>query len=99
MRARSFRLRRSAWFLILLTLAAFAMRAFRIDFQSFWYDEAFSVYLSHFSLADITARTAADIQPPLYYYLLHFWTTLAGDTEFAVRFLSLIFGVLTIPLM
>ncbi len=94
-------MRRVNWFvtLIVLILAAFALRVFRLDFQSLWYDEAFSVYLAQFSLADITARTAADIQPPLYYYLLHFWIVLASEREFAVRFLSLFFGVLTIPLM
>ncbi len=85
--------------LLILFLGAFALRVFRLDFQSLWYDEAFSVYLAHFSLADITARTAADIQPPLYYYLLHFWVVLTGEREFALRMLSLFFGVLTIPLM
>lgn len=84
---------------ITICLAAFGLRVFRLDAQSLWYDEAFSVYLAHFDLAQITARTAADIQPPLYYYLLHFWLALAGDSEFAVRFPSLFFGVLTIPLM
>ena len=82
-----------------LSLLAFALRVFRIEQQSLWYDEAFSVYLARFDLGEITARTAADIQPPLYYYLLHFWMTLAGDSEFAVRFLSLFFGVLTVPLI
>ncbi len=85
--------------LLVVFLAAFALRIFRLDFQSLWYDEAFSVYLAQFSLAEITVRTAADIQPPLYYYLLHVWIVLAGQSEFAARFLSLFFGVLTIPLM
>lgn len=94
-------MRRVNWFLVLfsIVLAAFALRIFRLDFQSLWYDEAFSVYLAQFSLAEITARTAADIQPPLYYYLLHFWIVFAGQSEFAVRFFSLFFGVLTIPLI
>ncbi|MBI4674884.1 MAG: glycosyltransferase family 39 protein [Chloroflexi bacterium] len=83
----------------LFALIAFALRVFQLDKQSFWYDEAFSVFLSRFDLATITARTAADIQPPLYYYLLHVWMLFAGDSEFAVRFLSLFFGVLTVPLM
>ncbi len=85
--------------LFALCLLAFALRVFRLDFQSLWYDEAFSAYLAHFDLATITTRTAADIQPPLYYYLLHFWIVCAGDSELALRFLSLIFGVLTIPLL
>ena len=94
-------MRRVNWSItcLILLLVAFALRVFRLDFQGLWYDEAFSVYLAHFSLADITARTAADIQPPLYYYLLHFWIVLAGDREFALRFFSLFFGVLTVPLM
>ncbi|MDE3089203.1 MAG: glycosyltransferase family 39 protein [Chloroflexota bacterium] len=90
----------NSWIALLtIVLVAFALRAFHLGAQSLWYDEAFSVYLAHFSLADITARTAADIQPPLYYYLLHCWIVLAGDSEFAVRFLSLFFGALMIPLM
>ena len=94
-------MRRVNWFVtfIILLLVAFALRVFRLDFQGLWYDEAFSVYLAQFNLADITARTAADIQPPLYYYLLHFWMVLASEREFALRFFSLFFGVLTIPLM
>lgn len=83
----------------LLTLLAFFLRIFELAKQSFWYDEAFSVYLARFDLATITARTAADIQPPLYYYLLNVWIAVTGDSEFAVRFLSLVFGVLTIPLI
>lgn len=90
---------RTFFLILLLALIAFALRVFQLDKQSFWYDEAFSVYLSRFDLATITARTAADIQPPFYYYLLNVWMTLTGDSEFAVRFLSLFFGVLTIPLM
>lgn len=85
--------------LLIVLLGTFVLRVFRLDVQSLWYDEAFSVYLAHFSVAEITARTAADIQPPLYYYLLHYWIALAGDSEFAVRFVSLLFGTLTIPLL
>jgi hypothetical protein len=94
-------LRRISWLTIRVTicLVAFALRAFHLEVQSLWYDEAFSAYLAHFDLAQITARTAADIQPPLYYYLLHFWIALVGDGEFALRFFSLFFGALTIPLM
>lgn len=85
--------------LVIFTLGAFALRVFDLAKQSFWYDEAFSVYLAHFDIGTITARTAADIQPPLYYYLLNVWMAVAGDSEFAVRFLSLFFGVLTVPLV
>ena len=85
--------------LMLLTLLALGLRLYQIDAQSLWYDEGFSVYLARMDLAEITARTAADIQPPLYYYLLHGWIQLLGDGEAALRGLSLLFGVLTVPLV
>ncbi len=78
---------------------ALGLRFYRLEAQSLWYDEGFSVYLARMDLAEITQRTAADIQPPLYYYLLHFWIQLFGDTESAVRSLSLVFGVTTVPLL
>jgi len=78
---------------------AFWLRIVHISGQSLWYDEGFSVYLARTSLGDITARTAADIQPPLYYYLLYLWLPLAGTSELAVRFPSVLASTLTIPLL
>ncbi len=81
-----------------LLLAAFALQTYHAGQQSLWYDEGFSVYLAAQSLSQITARTAADIHPPLYYYLLHAWQAGSGTTEFALRLLSAFFGVLCVPL-
>jgi 4-amino-4-deoxy-L-arabinose transferase-like glycosyltransferase len=85
--------------LIALILLALGLRLYRLDNQSLWYDEGFSVYLAGMDIDQITARTAADIQPPLYYYLLHGWIQLFGDTEWALRALSVLFGVFTVPLI
>ena len=85
--------------LVFLVLLAFFFYTFRLDYQSLWYDEGFSVSLARMSLAEITARTASDIHPPFYYYLLHFWILVFGSTEFSLRFLSTVFGVLTVPLI
>jgi len=85
--------------LLLIVLLAFLLRLYRLDQQGLWYDEGFSVYLARMSLGEITARTASDIHPPLFYYLLHLWLGPFGDSEFALRFFSLIFGLLTIPLI
>ncbi len=79
-----------------IVLLAFLLWLYRLDHQSLWYDEGFSVYLACMSLGEITARTASDIHPPLYYYLLHLWLGPFGDSEFVLRFFSLIFGLLTI---
>ncbi len=85
--------------LAFLAFLAFALYTFRLDYQSLWYDEGFSVYVARMSLGEITAHTARDIHPPFYYYLLHFWLLIVGSTEFTLRFLSLVFGVLTVPLI
>jgi 4-amino-4-deoxy-L-arabinose transferase-like glycosyltransferase len=85
--------------LVLLALVALALRIYKLDGQSLWYDEGFSVYLARMDPAQIVARTAADIQPPLYYLLLHGWIHLFGDNEWAVRSLSVLWGVLAVPLM
>ncbi len=81
-------------------LLAFALRAWQLGAQSLWYDEGVSWYLAaRLSPADMLWWTATDIQPPLYYLLLRPWLLVAGESEFALRFLSLIFGVLTVPLL
>ena len=85
--------------LLLAVLLALGLRLYQLDAQSLWYDEGFSAYLAHMDVAEITERTAADIQPPLYYYLLHAWIGLVGDDEIPLRGLSVLFGVLTVPLM
>jgi uncharacterized membrane protein len=85
--------------LLFTILLALGLRLYRLDSQSLWYDEGFSVYLAGMDIDEITTRTAADIQPPLYYYLLHGWLQLFGDTEWALRALSVLFGVLTVPLI
>jgi len=84
---------------LLIVLAGFALRLYRLGYQSLWYDETVSVLLARRSLPALTAHTAGDIHPPLYYYLLHFWIRLAGSSEFSLAFLSLAFGVLLIPLL
>jgi 4-amino-4-deoxy-L-arabinose transferase-like glycosyltransferase len=82
-----------------LILLAFALRVYRLPAQSLWYDEGVSWYLTRMSLPDLTAWTADDIQPPLYYYLLWPWARLGGTSEYALRFLSVAFGTLTVALL
>jgi mannosyltransferase len=77
--------------LLILVLAAF-LRFYCLDAQSLWADEGNSVSLSGRSLDLITAGAAHDIHPPLYYYLLHFWMRVFGNSEFAVRALSALLG-------
>jgi len=47
----------------------------------------------------VQAAAAADVHPPFYYVLLHYWITVFGTSESAVRLLSALFGVLAIPMI
>ncbi len=64
--------------------------------QPFWRDEAFSYLLAKKNLLEIVFLTAKDFNPPLYYFLLHFWMKIFGPSEIALRLLSLIFFWATI---
>ncbi len=80
-----------------LVLLAFAVRAFQLNTPTLAWDEGWSVALSQIPLRDLFNITAYDVHPPGYYLLLRAWLTL-GRTEYVIRYLSLIAGVVTVPL-
>jgi hypothetical protein len=77
-------------------LAALILRLEQLGRDSFWYDETVSVYLASLPLGELIAHTARDIHPPLYYVLLHFWSVVAGQSEFSAAFFSVWWGVLLV---
>lgn len=81
--------------LVLTALSAF-VRTRYLDGQ-FWMDEALSVGISSHSLTAIPGVLRHDGSPPLYYLLLHIWMGAFGNTEVATHWMSVLFGVLTIP--
>jgi mannosyltransferase len=84
--------------LIGLLLLSLGLRLYRIEAQSLWNDEGTAVALARRDLAAITRAAANDIHPPLYYYLLHYWMAVFGDSELAVRALSAWLGTLVVLL-
>ncbi|MFQ5886621.1 MAG: glycosyltransferase family 39 protein, partial [Anaerolineae bacterium] len=88
-----------AYGLTLITFLAFALRIVRLDFQPLWWDEGWTVYFATSDISSMVARTAIDIHPPFYYLLLHLWALLLGASPFAIRFFSLLVGVLSLPLI
>lgn len=63
-----------------------------------WLDEALSVNIAALPLDEIPAALRLDGHPPLYYGLLHLWIAVVGDGDVAVRSLSGLFGVASLPL-
>ena len=90
--------RTSAVFAVLLALLllGFGLRMYKLGVQSFWYDEGNSARIAERSVPLIIAGAAGDIHPPLYYLALHYWRAAAGDSETALRMLSVVSGVLLI---
>lgn len=91
--------RRVVWILPAILALAALLRFFQLDAQSFWYDEGNSARAAERSLSLITAAAIGDIHPPLYYYALHFWRGLFGESEFALRSFSAILGVVLVWLI
>ncbi|MDO8692340.1 MAG: glycosyltransferase family 39 protein, partial [Dehalococcoidia bacterium] len=84
---------------VLVVLLAFGAMVYRLDGQSFWSDEGASVFMTGRNFGEILQAAASDIHPPLYYLLLRYWSVPTGTSEFAVRFLSLAFGLLLVALV
>lgn len=64
-----------------------------------WLDEALTVNVSRLPLADLPDALRQDGLPPLYYAFLHVWMQVFGDGDTAVRALSGLFGVISLPLV
>ncbi|MEL7209416.1 MAG: glycosyltransferase family 39 protein, partial [Actinomycetota bacterium] len=62
-----------------------------------WLDEALSVNIAALPVGDIAEALRHDGHPPLYYFLLHGWIELFGTGDTAVRALSGVLSVLTLP--
>lgn len=94
------RARFGALAVVFFILLAFTLRVYRSDAQSLWYDEGYSAYLgAHLPVGQALDLTARDVVPPLYYLLLRPWLALVGTSEFALRYLSVLFGVVGVALL
>ncbi len=86
--------------LLSLVLLAFGLRLYRLDYQSLWRDEMDAILFARGEVsALIPLFTTPGHNGPLYYTLLHLWIRVAGDSEFSVRFLSLVCVVLAVPVV
>jgi len=88
------------WLIVCIILfAAFFLRVYLLTNQSLWYDEGFSIYYSNnnpLNTSSFVNTTANDRYQPLYYMLLYFWRQALGDSEFILRFFSVLWGFLTV---
>ncbi len=78
---------------------AFILRTYHLGRLSLWYDEGVSWSFARVPLGQLLHKVEDyDLNPPLYPILLHFWIIVGGSRAYALRFLSVIPGTLTVAL-
>ena len=98
------------WLVLLLILLAFGRGVLGLGAKSLWWDESLSLHRARLDLPGILSNqitltdsiqqvVTVDNHPPVYFLLLRLTTQLFGESEFALRFLSLAFAVLAVPLL
>ncbi len=92
-------MKRYSLFLLMGLLAAFALRVYRLGDQNIWWDEGLAIWAVRYGFAETTLWTAGDVHPPLYFWLLWPWVRLAGESEFAARYLTVMVAMLTVAAM
>ena len=71
------------------------LRVYDLGNESIWLDEGCSIRFANLNLSQIISVRDNGL-PPLYYIILHWWINLFGDSEFSIRFPSVIFSFLAI---
>lgn len=89
----SMRAAKGRFLLLLILVLAFLLRGYRLDYQDLWGDEGTSYHATTVALPD-AMYLDVPVHPPFYYLLLNLWVRAAGQSAFALRFLSVAFGML-----
>ena len=83
--------------LVLAFAAGLALRFSALSRQSYWYDEMNGIRIAWRPYVEILQELEADASPPFYYFSLHPWLHLFGDSEASTRAFSALFGALLLP--
>src|SRR2546423_3661545 len=84
--------------IVLMAISAYVRtRYLSAPVGQFWEDEAITTGIASHSLSAIPGILRHDGAPPLFYLILHVWISVFGASESATHALSLLFGLLCIP--
>ncbi len=82
-----------------LLLLGVGIRLWALGDPSLWLDEGFTHYVSSKPFQELLRYTSiGENHPPLYYLALHLWMMVAGQSEYAMRYLSVWAGVAAVAL-
>ena len=82
----------------LICLLALVLRLHRLAEPVLRWDEGWSLAHASLNWGELLRIAALDWHPPLYTVLLKLWIGLAGVSTFSLRYLSVLLGVLAVPL-
>ena len=87
-----------------ILLIAAILRWFRIESQSLWYDEGYSLFFSGGrTISETVARTiganASERFQPAYFVLLHLWRAAFGSSEVSLRSFSVVVGLAAVGMV
>ncbi len=93
--------RRTRLAILLIVLTGYGLRVWRLDYQELRGDEAFGYFFGQSSYAQIVADTLSlhEPHPVASYFVQKAWLGAAGDSEFALRYVSAWFSVAAIALL
>src|SRR3989338_1298487 len=83
------KLKKINFIILLILLVGTLLRAYNLSSESISFDEAVTIGLTKYPNLDYG-------NPHFYYIFLNYWIGLFGNSEFAIRLTSVIFGVLSI---
>lgn len=84
------------WIITVTVISGLLLRLWNLTGISLWHDEAFSALLIKYNWSEMMYRIGLDVHPPMYYIFLRIWTEIFGHSLFALRGMSVFFGVGTI---
>ncbi|MBI4301748.1 MAG: glycosyltransferase family 39 protein [Chloroflexi bacterium] len=90
---------RHYFLLLAVLLLAFGLRVYRLEAQSLDADEINSMHTALGGIKEVFSPQILTRHPPLYFLFLHLWIKPAGTSEFAARYFSLFFSMLSIALI
>jgi uncharacterized membrane protein len=82
--------------LLVVLIVAYGVRVHALGAQSLWYDEGVAFGHSQRQLLDMIPMLQRNVHVPAYFWSLAAWEDVAGASEFALRYLSVLFSLISV---
>lgn len=87
---------RANFLLFLICTLGVSLRFYNLGTESLWVDEGHSARIAQLGFTQIMHELFLDAHPPVYFFCLHIWSLLFGNSEFALRSFSVLAGGISI---